>query len=88
MSGGAIRCRLVSGRASCRSGTACAEENSRASFPSDGRSSIAERIGSCWYSGATDHPTLRNSPPFSMYDSDRSGRMTIFVAIAITQLTQ
>ena len=71
-----------------RSGTACAEENSRASFPSAGRSSIAERIGSGWYSGATDQPTLRNSPPFSMNESDRSGRTTIFVAIAISQLTQ
>ena len=78
----------MSGRASCRSGTECADENSRASFPSAGRSSIADRIGSGSYSGATDQPTVRNSPPFSIHESETSGRTTIFVAIAITQLTQ
>ena len=40
------------------------------------------------YSGATDQSVERNSPAFSIQLSDRIGSTTIFVVIAMTQLTQ
>lgn len=43
-------------------------------------------IGSA--SGGTDQPVARNSPPFSIHESESSGSTTIFVAMAIPQATQ
>ena len=51
-----------------------------------GRLDLAATIGRLTRAGPTSR--RRNSPPFSIQDSEMSGRMTIFVQIAIIQLTQ
>jgi hypothetical protein len=46
----------------------------------------ATGIGS--WSGAMAHPVARNSPAFSIQPSETTGRTTILVAIAMSQLPQ